>query len=240
MHRSPAFLPLAAVFLAAAPVTSAAQDSLNATVDLGFVNTAGNTDVTTLNFGEKVGYLTAPWRFSQFVSVVYGQNGGVETADQWKTGVRADYRFVARFGAYGLVSFERNRFAGIGRRFEEAGGVAYQVVAAPRDALDIETGINFVQQGDLALVTNSFAAGRFATVFKHQLTTAAYVQESAEALLNLKTSDDIRVNSETALVAPISKRIALKASYVIRYDNVPEAGFQKTDRILTTGLQIVF
>jgi putative salt-induced outer membrane protein YdiY len=48
------------------------------------------------------------------------------------------------------------------------------------------------------------------------------------------------VYSESALTAPISKQIALKASYVIRFDNRPEPGFQDTDRTFTTGLQIVF
>jgi putative salt-induced outer membrane protein YdiY len=42
------------------------------------------------------------------------------------------------------------------------------------------------------------------------------------------------------LIAPISQRIGLKISYVIRYDNVPQAGFSTTDRLFTTGLQLTF
>lgn len=45
---------------------------------------------------------------------------------------------------------------------------------------------------------------------------------------------------ETSLVAPLSSRIAFKAGYVIRFDNAPEPGFAKTDRFLTSGLQVVF
>ena len=66
------------------------------------------------------------------------------------------------------------------------------------------------------------------------------LQQVLELLSNLKTSKDQLLNSETSLTAPISKRIALKSAYLIRYDNLPEPGFKKSDRVFTTGIQIVF
>ena len=68
----------------------------------------------------------------------------------------------------------------------------------------------------------------------------AFFTQTLEALFNLQDSEDLRVNSETAITAPLSRQIALKASYVVRFDNQPEPGFEDTDRILTTGVQIVF
>jgi putative salt-induced outer membrane protein YdiY len=38
----------------------------------------------------------------------------------------------------------------------------------------------------------------------------------------------------------LSTNIALKVSYVIRFDNLPEPGFKKTDRLLTSGVQVTF
>ena len=32
--------------------------------------------------------------------------------------------------------------------------------------------------------------------------------------------------------------LALKVSYAIRFDNLPEPGFETTDRLLTTALQL--
>ena len=59
-------------------------------------------------------------------------------------------------------------------------------------------------------------------------------------LPDLKTSENLRVNTETGLVAPISSHIGLKISYVIRFDSLPEPGFRKTDRLLTSGVQITY
>jgi hypothetical protein len=52
------------------------------------------------------------------------------------------------------------------------------------------------------------------------------------------TDDDYRFNSETAIVAAVSRNVSFKTSYAIRFDNTPEPGFTDTDRLLTTGLQI--
>jgi putative salt-induced outer membrane protein YdiY len=57
-------------------------------------------------------------------------------------------------------------------------------------------------------------------------------------LPDLETSKDLRVNSETAIVAPLSARFAVKLGYLIRFDNLPEPGFRKTDRLFTSGLQV--
>jgi putative salt-induced outer membrane protein YdiY len=48
------------------------------------------------------------------------------------------------------------------------------------------------------------------------------------------------VNAESALVAPLSDLLSLKLGYSIRYDKLPEPGFEKTDRVFSSGLQINF
>jgi putative salt-induced outer membrane protein len=53
-------------------------------------------------------------------------------------------------------------------------------------------------------------------------------------------SEDYRINSESALVAPLSQKVAIKLGYIVRFDNLPEAGFLSTDRIFTSGLQVSF
>jgi len=89
-------------------------------------------------------------------------------------------------------------------------------------------------------VVDNFTSGRGALLVKQMLNAAAYFQQMGDVLQHLKDGADTRVNSATALVAPLSARIALKAGYVIRFDNQPQPGFKKTDRYLTSGLQVVF
>lgn len=234
-----------ALLLAITASVAAAQDSVpprpwKLQTDFGFVNTAGNTSTTTLNAGESFSYTTGPWTFGQLFAVVYGRTDGEKSAENYTASLRGDYAFNEHFGVYALGNWNKNEFAGIARRFEEGGGFTYKPIARERTTLAFEAGISANQQRSTDGVDDAYAAGRGALLFKQMFATSAYFQQTAEILPNLQTSDDYRVNTETALVAPLSKSIAFKAGYVIRFDNDPEPGFEKTDRYLTSGLQIVF
>ena len=86
---------------------------------MGFVNTAGNTEITTLNVEQKLDYqpVGSPWQASQFFNIVYGKESGTENANLLKTGARIDYSLTKRLSIFAGGSFERNKFAGISRRF---------------------------------------------------------------------------------------------------------------------------
>ncbi len=207
--------------------------------DFGFINTSGNTSTTSLNAGEKASYTAGHWTLAQGFAAVYGKTGGATSAENLAATLRVDYAITPRLAFYGTGGWERNRFAGIGRRFEEGAGLSFKAVAAERTTLTLEAGASANQQRDLAGVVDNFTSGRGALLFKQMLNAAAYFQQTGEVLQNLKDGADTRVNSETALVAPLSARIAFKAGYVIRFDNQPQPGFKKTDRYLTSGLQVV-
>lgn len=224
----------------AAPL--AAQDSLKATIDIGFVNTAGNTDVTSLNVGEGIIYVANAWTLTQRFSVVYARSNDSTITSQWKAGARADHPLAAPLGAFALVAYERNVFAGIDRRLEETVGFTASLLARDGNTLATELGVSANQETPVAGSgsTETYAAGRVALMYRRDLTATAYATLDSEFLPNLKTTDDYRVNGQASLVAPISSRIATKLSYVVQYDNLPQAGFQATDRIFTAGLQVTF
>ena len=231
-------LPLLAALCIAAPL--AAQDSLVATAGLGFVNTAGNTDLTSLAVNEKVTYVTGPWSFTQRFAVVYARTGGVTSTSQWKAGLRVDRPVAAPLGMFALGGFERNRFAGLESRFEEAAGITARVLGSNGNTLDIEAGATLNHETPVGGTRFTFAGGRAAANYKRDLTEAAYFTVEAEFLPNFKTTDDYRLSGDVALVAPISNVIATKLTYSALYDHLPEPGFQTTDRIFTASIQFTF
>ena len=50
----------------------------------------------------------------------------------------------------------------------------------------------------------------------------------------------IRVNVEAAVIAPLSRHLGLTLGSVVRFHNLPEPGVKKTDRFLTSGVQLTF
>ena len=228
------------------PVPLAAQDSVPPppkpwalTADLGYVITGGNADLQTLNAGDKLTYdPESPWRFTQTLTWIYSRSEDETEANQMGAGLRADYDFTDRISAYVLGGFFRDPFAGISRRFSEGIGLGYKPILAPRDTLALEAGLNFVQERNVLDVEREYAAGRVAGFYKHVLKEGAWITLGGQVLPNLDDSDDLRADAEAALVAPLSSHLALKVGYLVRYDGQPELGFEETDTVFTTGLQV--
>lgn len=216
------------------------------TGDISFVSVSGNTSITTLNAAERFIRRMDRWEFRQELGAVYGKTDGTETSNLWRAALRADYGLSELWALYALTAFDRNKFAGIESRFAEGVGAVARVIATDIDQLNVEAGFQVTQQRNLDGTRNDFNSLRGATSWKHAFSPGAYVFQSAEVLPNLEDRSDLLVNSETALVAPLSSHIGVKLSYVVRFDNQPalnEAGtlpLRKTDRILSSGIQISF
>lgn len=243
-------LPLSAALLALATQVSAQAPAVfspapqkkpfTLQTDFGLVNTAGNTSTTTFNAGDAMAFTSGRWSVGQTFAVVYGRTDGKRSAENYVAALRGDYRFRDGFGTYLGGRWSRDRFAGVARRFEEGLGLTFRAVASQETELAIEAGASLNQQWNTDGTRDRFASGRGALRYKRMLNKAAYFKQLAEILPNLIEGNDVRVNTESALVAPISSRVALKASYVVKFDNEPQPGFETTDRYLTSGLQVVF
>lgn len=208
------------------------------TADLGVVNAAGNSSVTSFNLGQRILYTDGPWKLTQEFAALYGRTDGEKSAEQVRVAGRVDHTLGDRLALYGRVGWDRNVFAGLHRRFEEGFGLAFKVVEAPRTEFDIEGGLGATQQVNTRDERRAYVNGRLAGRFRQGLGEKAHVRQLLEFIPNFERRTDYRILSESSLVAPLSNAIALKVSYVVRFDNQPEPGFRKSDRVLTTGVQL--
>lgn len=218
----------------------AAQAKKTLTLDFGLVNASGNSDFTSLNFGEKASWEKNQWSIAQNAKIIYGNTDGAPTAESYDADVRVERDVSARVGVYAFAAYQRDPFAGLASRWSGGPGVTAGLVRSVRDTLSLEAALTQQSERTTAAIQRSFGATRTAALFKHVFPSAASFTQSLEWIANLKTSADYRLNSETALTAPLSKKIGLRLSYVIRFDNQPEPTFKKTDKILTTGIQVAF
>jgi putative salt-induced outer membrane protein len=207
----------------------------------GLVTTSGNSAVTTLDVSDKLAVALHRWQIAQTFAVTYARADDSVSASSWQGSLRGDRSLGSNTTAYLLGQYERNRFAGFRSRVSPSIGVAATVVHDSSTQLSVELGVGYTWQravtpGD----DRDYASGRVAASYRHRLGAKAGVQQDIEIIPDFSVAADVHLNTETSVTAPISTGIALKAMYTVHFVGVPEPGFRKTDRILSTGVQVTF
>ena len=187
---------------AAAPAAAPAAVT-KITADLGYVQTSGNTQVTTMNVGEKVTQERGRLILQQGFALVYGKQRDTVNTNNLRASVRGDYKIDKLLALFVGTGFDRNTFAGIERRFEEQIGLQARVFAASSDTLRVEGGGSFTQQIGTDGRQQNFPSARGAAGWRHAFTPAAYFQQNVEYIPNLEETRDWRVNTESSVIAGI-------------------------------------
>ena len=175
-----------------------AQAAREFTGDIGFVNTTGNAELTTVSVGQALKFSAGPWALAQTFGVVYGENAGTVNTSLWRGGLRGERKLGAAISLLVLSAWDRNTFAGIDSRLEESFGLGIAAIDAERRKLSFELGGGAVQQwnsGDGGY--GSFPSARATGTFRQNFTSAAYIQQGVEVLPNLDDSKDLRINTES-------------------------------------------
>lgn len=214
---------------------------LKFTGDIGYVATSGNSSVETLNVGDRFSAKVDDLTLTQTFVLIYGESKGKSVTSLYRGSLRMDKGLkTSLITAFTLLNFERNTFAGLASRWSGGAGLSAHLLREGSDRLVIEGGLSLTRQRGTATSGRDvdFLGGRTASTYTHQFSPKASFSQVVEVLPNFRESEDLRINTESTLVAPLSTRIALKLSYVIRYDGLPENSFRTTDRLFTSGIQV--
>jgi putative salt-induced outer membrane protein len=191
----------------------------------GFAQTNGNANALTMNFGNKLTYTVRGWSVGEDLTFFFDEANDQVNANFWNGGLRGERTISTRIGLFVATRFDRNVLQGIASRFEEGVGVDLKLVTEPKDLFTVQLGASAFQQtltpGSTVSVKGNFPAARVGLDYKHLVSTLAFVQQTAEYLPNLAESGVYLVNTETLLVAPLSKQLVLKFGYVIRFNSAP-------------------
>ena len=233
-------LTLATLLADSTPKVVAKPAPVKITADAGFASSSGNSTVQTLDLGDKVTAKIDDFTFTQQFGVVHGSSDGTTVASSWHGAFRTDMAIHHEVGVYASVTYERNVLSGLASRIGTVTGLSAQLVKTKNDKLVVEGGVSVTsQRGTVANPQDQgFLGGRAATAFVHQIGAHASIGQTIEVLPNFREGADFRVNTETSLLAPFTHKAAVKLSFIMHYDGVPEPGFLSTDRLFTSGLQI--
>lgn len=192
---------------------------------IGLSRTSGNTSDT--GFLVAVGLSRDGLKTRQFFNAALDRqkSDGTLTRERMGANYELNYKFNDRFYAFGLIGWERDKFAGFSRRFTESGGLGYRVLDAETMTLDVEAGPAFRQVKFVDGTSDSQISGRGSLAYRWQILDNLAFSEDAAVYLG----DSSTLTSSTALSAAITGALSARLSFDVTHESDPPEGNKKTD-----------
>ena len=215
-------------------------------LEISYIQTSGNTNNLNLSGAIKIerlflgSKLLVPHRLLMEYKMLYGEQNDAVSDRSWFGQLKYDYNLSDRSFLYGLGTVEQNKLKGIQSRFLYQGGMGYYFIRNKRNTFKGELGGGYLNENRTLNNDKSFPSGRTFFEFTHAFHENTRFEQKAELIANLDQGKDYIIMAETAIITNLVGNLALKASFVIAYDNLPPTGFKTTDRIYKTSVLLKF
>lgn len=242
MKKTMMLLTLASSLLVTANVYAEKEKSpWTSSIELGMINTTGNTKTQTTAAKADVTYEVDKWRHnghaeaygSSSEDVVTGKS--VTSAERYLLAGKSDYKFTELDYAFGLVKLQKDLFSGFEYEHVVALGYGRKLIKQADMELDVEIGpgVRFykVDNG----VSDEEALLRLAgkywwAISEHSKFTQDLIVEIGEELTS--------TTSVTGLQANINSALAMKLTFTAKNKSEVPVGTKETDT--ETALTLVY
>jgi putative salt-induced outer membrane protein len=194
----------------------------------GFI-TSGNTEQSGFNVGLVLNREGLMWNHHINALADFQKTDGETTREAFRVSYQLDYRISDLWFAYGLLQWERDKFALLDRRFTESLGIGYTVLNTAPLSLVVDGGVAFRQTQYITPdLEESDIAARATAKFAWEIRPGLRFTEEAGGLFGGTTST---IYSRSALTVALAGALSARASFDVNYESEPPPGVESTDTI---------
>ncbi len=227
-------------------------DLWTGTFDLGFTQTAGNTETETFTLAANAVRATTRDKITVAYTQIYSTSNvsgpNLTTANAKRGGIAYNLNLTPRMFIFGLVNLENDQFQSLDLRFAPAGGVGYHAIKRPNTLLDLSLGASMDKEFFSATPTTPVGASLSPTYaeiligeeFTHKFSKTFSMHENLVMFPNMSSFGNYRMNFDISAAAAVKKWMAFQVTASDRYLSNPLPGFKTNDILFTTGLHFVF
>jgi len=202
---------------------------------LGAAIITGNVEQKSFTAGLDLQRDGLRWRHRANALFDIIDNDAGEDQQRILAGYQVDYKFSDRLYALGRLEYEKNREAGIERRFAQSVGLGWRAIATGRVTWDVEAGPALRQTRFVTRDDNSFAV-RGASRFLWQISdTSAFTNDTF-----LFWEDAGTINNTTALTSKLFGALAARLSINLAWEEQPPLGLESLDTTSRVTLVYTF
>ncbi|MEE4299387.1 MAG: DUF481 domain-containing protein [Pseudomonadales bacterium] len=219
--------------MALALVGSAAHADWQPTGELGFVNTTGNSEASTLNAKLAVEGTFDKWTHEASILAVRGEADGEANAERYQAAGSSHYSLAERRYLTGNGRYERDDFSPFEYQATASVGYGWYALKSDRQELLLEGGPG-VRQAERAsgdADTNLIARGLADYTVQLTDTTELFNTFLVEA-----GEDNTFIQNDFGIAVKINAAFSLKAAYQVRRNSETPDGTEGVDTLTTVNL----
>lgn len=200
---------------------------------LGASVSSGNSDTKSFTAGINLLRDGLSWRHRADAIIDIVDNDGGTDQQRILAGYQIDYKLSETIYLWGRFEYEKNREAGIERRFAESAGLGWRAVNSDRVRWDLEAGPALRQTRFVTYDDNTVAV-RGASRFLWTLSpTTAFTNDTA-----IFWDSAGSINNTTALTSKLFGALAARLSVNLAWEEEPPLGLEKLDT--TSRITLVY
>ena len=228
--------------LLASSMAMAAETALVTHVEMGFVDTKGNTETQTFVLDAKAKKSIDKHQFALSVDGQYATDHKVQTKNKYVSELTYDYAVTDRFSVGYLLGYKDDKFSGYEYQLYTGPGAKYKVLKTESQDLSLEGNILYSQDqvDDETVDTNNYSAYRAGAIYILQMLENLKFYQELSYRGSFEDNENYFAYSKTSLTSKFSDMFSAGLSYKVDYANVAPAGKETTDKTLTANLIVDF
>jgi putative salt-induced outer membrane protein len=233
-----------------APAPPPPQDEWTGKGQAGYTSSSGNSQGKSANAALDAAYYDGAWKHALHLGGLYGQSGGVVSAERWDAGWQSNYDLTSQLYTFGGLRFQHDLFSGFLYQESLTGGLGYKVFDTAETKLDVQLGAGYkrlrpelIDKVDGAVVGRTpegVQSGAIGTLGVNYAQALSSTTTLTDKLLVEAGSLDTLVTNNLAVAVKISTKLALSVGYTVQDNTKPPAGLKRIDTLETVNLVYAF
>ena len=201
---------------------------------------SGNTDAETLHLDGELVARNPAQRVTLDGELNEAAQDGVDTASNWRLGMKYDHFLKDRTYFYASTRFDHDGQADLDLRSTLGVGAGRQVVERDDLKLSFEGGLSLVNEDYGSAPDERFPGARLGLKFEQAFWQKRLtLYHGSDLLVSLDDAEDYLLQTRTGLRLPVGNGLSLATQLNADYDAVPAAGKESGDTMLIFKLDYV-
>ncbi len=207
------------------------KTGLNGSGELGFADTTGNTQSTSLFGALKLNYLQESYELKSKFETSYKSENGTETEERYLADLQANRFYDTNRTFYSFIGlrFEKDHFSGIELDSTLSLGLGKELYKTQQTKFTGEVGVaqqHIEYTKAYGNSSDSQLAGRVKLDLTHKINDqVVFLQD----VVYVAGNEQKTLESNTGFKVKVADNMNLKASYKYRHNDSPAKGAKKTD-----------